>query len=80
MTLRKLFRYVYSNIWIEIELLGCHFHYGQCCFKKIIEVGLKVEYSKNEKLRFWLRKLIGLALVDLTSIEEVYCTLIDEVF
>ena len=76
----KAIRNVYCNIWIEIELLGYHFHYGQCCFKKIIEVGLKVEYSKNEKRRFWLRKLIGLGLVDLTSIEEVYCTLIDKVF
>ena len=50
----------YQAIWFAAQLLGCHFHYGQCLWKHMVEVGLKVEYHKNEKLRFWLRKIIAL--------------------
>jgi hypothetical protein len=32
------------------KVIGCFFHFGQCLFRKIVEVGLKKEYGEDEDL------------------------------
>ena len=45
------------------EILGCFFHFGQCLYKKLVELGLKVQYSQDANLRKWVKMVISLALV-----------------
>ena len=37
----QAFKFHFPNF----KMLGCFFHFGQCLFKKLVEVGLKHEYS-----------------------------------
>jgi hypothetical protein len=34
-------------------ILGCWFRFGQCLFRKIVDLGLKVQYKEDEDLNFY---------------------------
>ena len=59
-------------------MLGCFFHFGNCLYKQICDVGLRQEYIDNEELRNWFKRMMALALVPVDEIENVYIHLIDE--
>ena len=68
------FQYCFPGIII----IGCRFYYGQCVFNKIVEIGLKKDYSDDEDLRIVVQNCIALALcyhknsVD-SEIIDIYC-------
>ena len=35
-----------------IKFLGCWFHFGQALFRNLCDYGFKVEYSKDDELKF----------------------------
>jgi hypothetical protein len=45
-----------------IFIIGCWFHYAQCIYKKITELGLKKAYKDDEELRNLVQNCIALAL------------------
>ena len=34
-----------------IKIIGCWFHFAQCLFRKIVEIGLKTQYGNDEELK-----------------------------
>ena len=56
----------------EITIVGCWFHYGQCIFKKIIEIGLKSEYGKDEELKKLVQNCIALALCHPDEVVDIF--------
>ncbi len=55
----------------EVKLLGCHFHYGQAIWRRVVEAGLKSKYSRCEKgLSTLVRSAIGLAYVPLDRMDD----------
>ena len=58
--------------------MECWFHYGQCVFNKIVEIGLKKDYSDDEDLRIVVQNCIALALcyhknLEDSEIIDIYC-------
>ena len=56
----------------SITIIGCWFHYGQCIFKKIIEIGLKSEYGKDEELKKLVQNCIALALCHPDEVVDIF--------
>ena len=44
----------------RIQISTCFFHFGQNIFRKIVEIGLKKQYSEDENLRSFVKKLFVL--------------------
>jgi hypothetical protein len=65
------FEYCFPGILI----IGCWFHYAQCLFKKIVAIGLKVQYGEDEELRVVVQNCISLALC--YHIDEEHSEVID---
>jgi hypothetical protein len=61
------------------KVIGCFFHFGQCLFRKIVEVGLKKEYGEDEDLRSWFALCVSLAFIPRSEVETIYVeTILDE--
>ena len=37
-----------------LKIIGCWFHFGQCLFRKIVEIGLKTQYGDDEDLKKYI--------------------------
>ena len=68
---------VWSTEEGESEIWGCHFHFKQCCTKKINEVGLKKAYIKNPLVRKLLKQPQVLAFVPPLEVVETFESLND---
>ena len=63
----------------EITINGCHFHYAQCVYRRILEKCplLRVryndpDYDNNAPFRKWIYKLLALAFVDPLDVVEAF--------
>jgi hypothetical protein len=54
------------------------FHFSQCVFRKIVEYGLKVQYGEDQDLRKWVKKVMGLALIDTEKVSDMWVALLDD--
>ena len=54
------------------EHWGCFFHYSQCSFQKIQEVGLFRQYQENEIMQKIARMLFALAFLPKQEIKEAF--------
>ena len=59
------------------SILGCIFHFGQCLYWKIVDLGMKVEYSNDINLRKWFKKVISLGLVPPDKVCDGFEILLD---
>ena len=48
------------TVFFGSEQVGCWFHYSQCIYRKIQDIGLSREYSSNEIIQNVSRKLFSL--------------------
>ena len=68
------FKYHFPNV----KMIGCFFHFGQCLYRKIVEVGLKSQYDCDSELRTWFKGMVCLALVPEDEVDAAYWLLVDE--
>ena len=61
----KAFIFCFPNA----KILGCWFHFGQCLFRKLVELCFKVAYGEDEDLKSWFKGVVALAL--LQQIEDI---------
>ena len=54
-----------------VELIGCMFHFGHALFRNLCGFALKQEYTKNEELRSWFRRMQALAFVPLERLDDL---------
>ena len=59
----------------RIEVSGCFFHFGQSLFRKVVEIGLKVQYQEDENLKKYVKKIISLALVPRDKVQDIFVEL-----
>ena len=45
----------FSEQFPSAKIIGCYFHFGQCLWRKFVELGLKVAYGEDELLQKWFR-------------------------
>jgi hypothetical protein len=53
-------------------LIGCFFHFGQCLFRKLCDVGLREHYGKDEKLKHWFNLCVALAFIPPDKVEHIF--------
>ena len=61
-----------KEVFPGINLRGCHFHMGQALWNRVVNSGLKSDYSNSKYHMFaaFIRASIGLAYVPLDRIES----------
>ena len=61
-----------KEVFPMVNLRGCHFHYGQRLWNRVVDSGLKSDYSKKEYQEFasFIRASIGLSFVPLDRLES----------
>ena len=55
-----------------IKIIGCWFHFGQCLFRKILEIGLKTQYGDDEELKKLVQNCISLALCHPDEVVDIF--------
>ncbi|XP_050063222.1 uncharacterized protein LOC126552545 [Aphis gossypii] len=61
-----------TTIFPGIKLRGCHFHFTQCLWRKIQDVGLASVYKQNEDIRMHVRKCGSMAYLPLDKIDDAW--------
>ena len=62
-----------------VRLQGCHFHWNQCIWRKIQEIGLSVPYKTDDATRKFCRKLMALPFLPAQHIQPVFTRIRDAV-
>ncbi len=66
-------RNAFSEVFPEIQVRGCTFHYGQAIIRKIGQIGLKEQYGDAESmLRAWIRYILALPMLPSFVIVDVW--------
>ena len=56
--------------------LGCHFHYGQCIWRKVQDVGLAGEYNAGGNVQAFIQKCIALAFIPPSEVNDKFHELV----
>ena len=54
------------------QVKGCNFHFNQCIYRKIQELGLVKDYTENEEVRTYIRMIAALAHIPPQCIDYGY--------
>ena len=57
-----------------VKIIGCHFHFSSAIYKKVVELGLKTQYSgenMSKNFKVWVRMLMPFPFLMLEDIDEV---------
>lgn len=66
------------QVFPNVTVKGCLFHYGQCIWRKIQEYGLQLLYTEDENIRFSIEKLIALAFLPVADVINAFEDMIFE--
>ena len=66
----------FTNV-LSPEIHGCHFHFGQCIWRKVQEYGYSVRYNTEPDYAMHIRMLVALAYVPNHDKVRVYEELIE---
>ena len=55
-----------------VQVKGCHFHFTQCIWRKIQELGLSVEYKEDKKVRVWLEFFKTMAFIPIDLLDSTF--------
>jgi hypothetical protein len=53
-----------SDVCPDVKIIGCRFHLGQSWWRKIQQIGLTTEYSKNNEIGQYLSYVFGLPFLN----------------
>jgi hypothetical protein len=56
----------------HIKLSGCFFHLGKSFFRRVVDLGLRTAYSKDQDFKLWVKKFSALALVPKQMVEIAF--------
>lgn len=60
------------NVFPNIKVKGCWFHFTQAIMKKVRKMGLMAKYNKNAKFKSLVQNLFDLVLVPITEISSLF--------
>ena len=62
------------EVWPEMIVKGCHFHMAKALWKRVVDAGLKTEYSTpgNDNLVALVVAAIGMAYVPIDQLEKAF--------
>ena len=53
--------------WPGVSIQGCYFHFSQCVYRKIVEMGLKTRYVEDRQIYKYCKALLSLAYINETE-------------
>jgi len=62
----------FQEIFQTIEVKGCQFHYGQCIWRTVQDLGFASEYRTHQEVRSWVRYAVSLAMVPLNQVDDAF--------
>lgn len=66
-----------KNIFPNSEIKGCNFHFNQCIWRKVQELGLVKEYTTNDEVKMHVRMLAALAYIPPNSVDEGFTKIME---
>lgn len=66
------------SIFPNIRVSGCNFHFNQCLWRKVQELGLTEEYKQNAEVRLHIRMCAALAYIPLTEVENGWLSIMED--
>lgn len=66
-----------KNIFPTSEVKGCNFHFNQCIWRKVQELGLVKDYIENEEIKMHVRMLAALAYIPPDSVDEGFIKIME---
>lgn len=80
--LSRLYYYYVIIFYVTgCRLEGCYFHYCQCLFRKVLTVGLKVQYSDNggnNTVKRYIKRHMALALIPVDDVQATLAAIREE--
>ncbi|CAF1605535.1 unnamed protein product [Rotaria magnacalcarata] len=72
-----------KNVFPNTTIKGCNFHYNQCIFKKIQDLGLQKDYYDSleddpTSVKCLVQQTGALAFMPISKINELWCTIMDK--
>ncbi|CAF3857569.1 unnamed protein product [Rotaria sordida] len=72
-----------KNVFPNSKIKGCNFHYNQCIFRKIQEIGLQQDYynSSNDdptSVKRLVQETGALAFMPIQEVNELWCKIMDK--
>ncbi|XP_034939087.1 uncharacterized protein [Chelonus insularis] len=61
-----------NRVFPRSKIIGCRFHLGQSCWRKIQDLGLAAEYRTNNDLSNFLKIFIGLPLLPVQEVSDCF--------
>jgi hypothetical protein len=58
---------------------GCYFHFNQCLYRKLCDLGLKVQYVNDKVINEWFRMTMILPLVPLDLIRAAHSIILTRI-
>lgn len=66
------------NAFPNADINGCHFHFTQCLWRKVQELGLVRKYMEEEEIRLHIRMCAALAHLPVEDVEEGWLSIQEE--
>ncbi|CAF1133229.1 unnamed protein product, partial [Brachionus calyciflorus] len=61
-----------------IQIYGCQFHFAQAVRRKVDNLGLKIAFSANDDIQFFVKPFIALSMVPLDRLDEAFLVLLEK--
>lgn len=67
-----------KNVFPSVQILGCNYHFNQCVWRKIQELGMIHDYTNKEEVRLHVRICAALAYVPVTDVENGWLCIMED--
>lgn len=61
-----------KNVFPDSIIQGCLFHYSQCLWRKVQDLGIVSAYNGDSNVRRWIRRFSALPFVPLKTIDDAF--------
>lgn len=66
------------NMWNNLDIRGCRFHYSQAVFKNMLKRGLSRAFKTNMEFKKWMKKVLSIPLLPANEIMPIFETLLGQ--
>lgn len=67
----------FKQIFPNVHISGCYFHFGQCVWRKVQSTGLQKKYAEDSTFALHVKQLCALAFVPVLDVVESFNTILE---
>lgn len=76
----RAFSKAFAHNFLDAEIKGCHFHFGQCVYRCVQQCGKQVLYGTDVDFALAIKMLVALAFVPVQKVVEAFEALKSSVY